>query len=388
MRKVPLLIYAVMLLANDAYAVGPAQQPSGSAPDAVKNDWKNYLVDTAPTSTSAAGMLGIGGDEITTVGNVRDLSIALKPLTTGGAKSTIAFSITPARTSIVPMDQSDYVNNGAMRVLGSITLGYAQGDATVSNVLYSQQAVSVETSGFFDKEQDPVVALYHSVSEGKLGCGAADIIGTPQTPPQPQADETNHVAPRASPEVSVARQKAWQTCIGNVKKEIPWNRSAWSFGYASGWIQPTSDVSNQVSLGQTGFVGAQWGFGNKTNKDGSLDKTSTSGWLLAVAFRRTFNEPVLDTLANPQVSTKDSNLCYVKLSGGNNDIRGLLQYSNTNNNIMTSSQQAFKLAVGVDAKLLKNGWLSFRFGKLRAIDGTKDDWGSLMSLSYSPESLL
>src|SRR5450759_4391251 len=97
-------------LANADNSTSPTQiyqatTGSGSA------DWSNYQTDTAPSSISAAGMLGLSGGAIATVESVKDVSVAINSLTSGGANSGLAISFTPARTAITPMKQQTYADS-------------------------------------------------------------------------------------------------------------------------------------------------------------------------------------------------------------------------------------------------------------------------------------
>src|SRR5262245_17306348 len=112
-------------------------------------NWADLLTDHAPGSISASNMLGIDGDSVTNVENVRDVVVAVKGLTSNGSNAIFGLSITPARTSLSPMDLSTYASGALWRLLGSTTFGYAQGDATIEGKDFERRAMSIETSFFW-----------------------------------------------------------------------------------------------------------------------------------------------------------------------------------------------------------------------------------------------
>jgi hypothetical protein len=358
------LAVAAMLISPLAYADNSNQSvptqlyqnASGTQPVAGTTDWSSYQTDTAPSSISAAGMLGISGGAITTVESVKDVSVAINSLTSGGANSGMALSFTPARTAIAPMSQQYYVDEKTggffTHLIASTTIGYAENNTTISSATYHQQAVSIQASGFFSRNDDPVIGLFNSISDGKFGCGAADIINQPLTPPIAKSGQNAGGAtdaPATPAETIAAHQKRWATCKDNLAKATRWNPSSYSFGYAAGWIQPTTGTAGQTTLGKTLFVGAQYGFLNPKNADGTIDTSSTKGMLFAIAYRRSNDEPVLNTLGTSQITYQNSGIGYAKLSGGSSTLRGLLEYNSTKSTNITESQLAFKEAIGIDA---------------------------------------
>ena len=365
-----------------------------STTGAGSTDWSSYETDTAPGSISAAGMLGLSGGAITNVESIKDVSVALNSIASGGTKTGIALSFTPARSAIAPMDQSTYVGDRAnaplrtflVRLLGSTTLGYAENDTSVSDATYHQQAASLQVSGFFVDNDDPVVGLYDALSSGKPPCDSTTIIAQTPNPPTLRPGSPPGI-PTEAPE-DVAADKAihatnWANCKSYVAKQVPWNPSTYSFGYATGWIKPTTGSGPQDTLGHTYFVGGQWGFIRP--KDPA---TSSNGMLIAVAYRKSENEPVLDTLGTAKVNYQNSSIIYAKLSGGSSTLRGLFEYNSTKSTNVTQSQLALKEAIGIDAQLAKNTWISFRFGKQNSIVGSTKQNASLFNISYSPAALL
>jgi hypothetical protein len=406
-RKLLAVFSVVAQLLASVCIADSAAAPASSTPapttiiqrvsDGGSRDWSSYEADTAPAANSAAGMLGVSGGALANVESIKDLSAAVNTVMSGGTKTGVALSFTPARSAISPMSQMTYVGDGTtplsthvFRLLGSTTLGYAENDTTISSSNYHQQAASVQITGFFKENEDPVVALYRALDGSRanntVGCNPDTIIDQPMVAPvrkdgSPPEGSTD--APMATPDVQAARAANWATCKANIAKLVPWNVSTYSIGYATGWIKPTTGAGPQDTLGHTYFVGGQWGF------DGPKDPASSSkGMLIAVAYRKSENEPVLKTLGTTKVNYQNSSIVYAKLSGGSSNLRVLVEYNSTKSTNVTQSQLALKEAIGIDAQLAKNTWISFRFGKQNSITGSTKQNASLFNISYSPAALL
>ncbi len=368
------------------------QSTSGSG----SQDWSSYETDTAPGSISAAGMLGISGGAITNVESVKDISTAITALSSASTNGGLAVAFTPARSGISPMTQDFYVGpttqpsliQRLIRLGGSTTFGYAANQTTIGSGKYDQQALSVQASGFFNSSDDPVVGLYNALKERKYGCDSTDILVQQPGPPKPKPATTSNVAPLVDSATDAAEAANWAKCKANVARTVPWNPSTYSIGYATGWLKSTSGDTPQHSLGKTLFIGAQFGFLNQAITDANSTPSSTRGMLLAVAYRRSEDEPIASSLLAGPVKYANSDLFYAKLAGGNAAIRALVEYNNTRSTNVTQSQMALKLAIGIDAQLAKNVWIGLRFGKQNTITGSQTQKASLFNISYSPAALL
>ena len=348
-------------------------------------DWSSYLLDTASGSTSAAGMLGVSGDSVSTVSNVRDLVTALQGL--GSSDTALALSITPARTSFLPMSLPTYAHSPFARLLGSLTFGYAQGDTSISGSDFSRRAVSVETSLIFDaKHEDPVVAYAEAVKAGEGDCAilrSSQPDGTGDSSPDPAPPAAVGSGPAVPHVVSDAEaqevQKRAAACRDTVLKAVRWNRSQISVSYATGWIRAKSD-GEQHTLGKALTIGLTYGF----------DQIPALRKILAaqVTFQRTLDEPVLDSLTTGPVNFRDTSLAVLHLSGGTDNVRGLAEVSNTQSHDVTGSQRAFKRALGLDIHIHSVTWINIRVGQQEKIGGNGQEVGTLVSLSYSPTALL
>jgi hypothetical protein len=62
----------------------------------------------------------------------------------------------------------------------------------------------------------------------------------------------------------------------------------------------------------------------------------------------------------------------------------IAEISNAKSSNDTLSSAAFKYALGVDTKMGDMGWLEFRIGRARTVDGTKDETKALFGFKVSP----
>ena len=109
-------------------------------------EWADLFSDKAAASVSAAGMLGVSGDSIATVENVRDLVVSLKGLSTGDRGATFGLAFTPARSTLTPMDLHTYAQGIGWRILGSTTVSYAQGGTSIEGTSFDRRAVAIEAN--------------------------------------------------------------------------------------------------------------------------------------------------------------------------------------------------------------------------------------------------
>lgn len=360
-----------------------------------KISWDELLTDHAPGSISASNMLGISGDTVTTVENVRDVVVSLKGLSSNGSNGTLGISITPARTSISPMNLSTYASGAMWRLLGATTIGYAQGDATIEGMDFERRAMSIETSLFWREADDPVLAYAFGIRDGIGPCGRifetvkpAGPAAEALKPAAPTGAGPGEDAPRPPKVVTGAEadevKKRAAECKDTVIKALRWNRSQSFASLATGWIKPSDGSSGQQSLGRTAVIGLSYGF------DGLGFLNLKDRAALAVSYRKTWDEPVLSSLVTGPVRDKDSSLLVGRLTGGSDRFRALLEGSNAKaGDGVTPSQRAFKAALGVDVKLPYEGlWISLRVGRQQTVTGDDTEVGSLLNISYSPTALL
>jgi hypothetical protein len=344
---------------------------------------EGLLVDYSSASLSAGALAKVDGDAVTPVENVRDFSVALKgdtPL----SKKVFGFTITPARSAwaFPRINLSDYAAPGARgmgwRLLGSLSFAYAQGNSKHSDVDFQRRAISIETSAFFRPEDDPVVAV---ASEECVKQALDTLDSGNESPPQPTQPGPPPVTP-AAPEAVKKAADAYKACAKKVLDEQNkhWNRSRWWTGVATGWIRRADGSGDQQGLGRMFTVGALYGF------DGVDALKDRAG--LSLMVRRSWREPVLDTLANGPVQFDGNTLVAGRLSGGSSTFRALIELSNAKSNGITTSQATFRRAIGIDYRITDGLWLNLRSGKQRKLDGSGEEMGTFFNLSYSPSATL
>lgn len=376
-----------------------------------KISWAELLSDKAPGTTSASSMLGISGESISPIENVRDVIVSLTGLSSGGSKTTFGVAVTPARSALAPMDLSTYASRWYWRALGSTTAGYAQGDATIEGKQFERRAISVETSFFFHRKDDPILAFADRiVAETKAAKGkpaedatknlpCAAIIQTRKPPGSPgdalklttpkQAlgeDPESEDAARSPGEVSPSETEEFKkraaSCKDAARKALRWNGSRAYASLATGWIKPSDGSFQQETLGQSVVAGATYGFdGIKAMR---LDERAA----LSLAWRKTWDEPVLSSLVSGLVQQEDSSLFFLRLTGGSDSFRALIEGSNAKGDSITASQRAFRAALGIDVRVYEGLWINLRVGSQKTISGSDTELGSLLTVSYSPTAFL
>jgi len=369
-----------------------------------KYEWKDFLTDTTTGSVSASGMLGISGENVTSIENVRSLVVALPSLGSSDSDQTIGLSITPARTGITPMNLQSYADSFAMRLLGSLTLSYARGPTEIEGVEFDREAYAVDTNAFFDDDDDVVVAYAKAfktdpacreILQSERPSAAPPAADPPPNAPMAPAAPTGAVAPaeteetpgaarpaEAPDELAAAVKKRAAACKEKITKAVTsrWNRSRLSLSYGDARIRIKDNSKSRESLGRTLAVSVVYGFGSS--------KENSGGFAVTANYRRTEKEPVLNTLATAQTVFKDSSLLVAQLKFGNDTSRVFAEFSDARSHDITASQRAFKRALGIDFRAFEGTWLNIRIGKQRRIDGTDDETGSLLSITYSPKALL
>jgi hypothetical protein len=347
-----------------------------------KHEWEDFLTDTSSGSVTAGGMLGLSGENVTTIENVRTLVFSLPSLGSSDSDQTIGLSLTPARTGILPMNLQSYANSFAMRLLGSLTLSYARGPATIEDVDFDRSAFAIDTNAFFKREDDVIVAYAAAfqTEECKLQAGAPPSDSEDDEEEEGEAEEATPLSP-SDPEAIAIRKRA-KDCRAKITAKVngKWNRSQLSISYGEADIRIKDNSKPKESFGRTLAVSVIYGFGNLPD--------GTMGFAVSANYRRSENEPVLTTLASPQTQFKDSSLLVARIAGGNDRSRIFAEFSDARSQDITASQRAFKRALGIDVRAFEGTWLNFRIGKQQRIDGTSTETGSLLSITYSPKALL
>lgn len=357
MRPLNLRVLIIFLLAALANSSNLYAQENTSSE--VK-DISELLIDNAAGNVTAGSLLGISNDAVTTVENTRGIVAAARAL--GTSKSGVGISITPARTSLTPMSLSTYDKGIFYRLLGNLTIAYAQGSSQIESTNVERRAYSIETSYIVNRNDDPVLAVVDSC-KWKIEGDIAPDSNSGQT-------------------LIDAANKKYLGCVSSEQSRISkkWNATRFSVAIGSGVVKPEN--SNSTSLGRTLAGGIVYGF---DHFDTSYLK---DGMGLALTLRRTADEPIANTLISDPNNKKSSTLVAARISGGGDKFRGIVEFSNANKTDLTISQRVFKYAAGIDFKAYDGIWINFRVGKVRKEDGMGDETASLMNISFSPSALL
>ncbi len=343
---------------------------------------EKLLVDYGNASVSAASLASVGGSAPTVVENLRDVSVALKG-NTPLSRKVFALSVTPSRTdwAFPRVSLSDYATKMSSRLIASTTLGYAQGESTHEKVDFSRRAWSIETSAFFVASDDPVVVV---ANDRCAELANEVLLAPPATPPQPTAPGApvlrNVTAAKA--DLLKAALKAYDECADKALAQANkrWNKSRWSVSVATGWIQRADGTGPSERLGTTVAGGVVYGFDHVQ----ALRENAAFTLLL----RRSSGEPVLKSLVVGPLQTQGNTLWATRLSGGSSVFRGVIEFSDKRQRAATTSELTFTRALGIDLRVVDGLWLNLRSGKQRKIDGSGEEIGSLVTLSYSPSATL
>jgi hypothetical protein len=366
---------------------------------------EELFVNTAQGHVSAAALASIDGDSMTVAQDLKDFTLVLKGLDKDFP--TYGFSITPARTrSPFPkINLADYAKGGVgTRLLGALTLGYAQGKSDDAGKTWQRRAFSVETSAFWNESEDPVVAMANDCGKAALStpadeadrpssglqaavaaaAGASAAAATAAAAPVAPRDLRQAlVAKPDDPAANKRAAEAFNACIEPKLKRLSeqWNRTRYSLSYGTGWIRPDDRSLGQTSLGHTVAASLVYGF------DGLPSAFLRDRAALTVVLRRSVREPVLDSLGTAAVNRRDSTITALRLTVGSSSFRGLAEYSNAGKKDLTTTQRTFTQALGIDYAVsnLAPGdlWLSLRYGRQRKLDGSGEESASLFTLSYS-----
>lgn len=372
----------LQLIAAHAHA-----QASPAPSDNSIKDIKEVLTDTAAGHVSASSIVGIAADAVAVVENPRSLVAALKGL--GSSGSQVAIAITPARTSLLPMNLSTYADGGVgARLLGNATISYAQGTAKTTGIDLERRAVSLETSITLNADQDPVIAVGKSCKwvPGLAPPGGAGAVSEPKTEPVGAAGGTTTEQVGATSGATLdpvsAGNANYLQCVTKLQTALAkkWNVSRFSLSAGTAWIK--SDTMSNTHAGHTVAASLIYGF------DHLGMKLLSEGAALAVTVRHSNREPVLQDFAAGAVNRRSSTLAALRLSGGTEIWRGLAEISNARSSDTTATNDVFKHALGLDVRVAEGTWINLRLGKHRKSSGEGTETKSLMNLSFSPKANL
>jgi hypothetical protein len=355
LKMTPLRLAVALALAG---CVGAAQAQSNKDTDTLQN----YLVDVSAGPVAAADLVGASGTAIGNMQTAQDLVLAIQPFSSRDAKGGFGIAMTPARTPLTPMSGQRYVSNDLYRLLGALTISYAETSATIGEASYKKSAFSLDTTYYLHLEDDPVMIGYRAFT----GCSGRKAIQAQM------ADDAQRGDNEAFKQHAAQAEAADKDCQQTAQNGARWNASRIALSYGAGRIEPDSGATHQ-SLGRTLALSGVFGVGQDS--------------AVYVAARRTVDELDLSTLAATPAFSSSSLVALRVTSGssGNGALRWLAEVSNAG---ASASGTAYRYAVGLDKKVLDGLWLQFRYGKSRTADGTTSMNKGLLNLSWSPGSTL
>lgn len=332
--------------------------------DSKEEDISAYLADVSPAAVSAASLLGVAGTAVTNVQTAQDFVLSVNPFSSNDSKGGYGISITPARTTILPMSGQQYLGSPFFRLLGSTSFAYAENKHEANGHDYARRAFSIDASFYLNLQDDPV----------QLGYIAFTSCADRKTAQQALVDAVIAKDEDRIDKAKKAVDAADKLCQAAALENPKWNASRVAISYGSGRIKLLSGA--QVGLGRTVVAAGIFNAG----KDKALHLT----------FRRTDAELDLTSLeAVP--AFKSSNLAAARFtvgSSGERAIRWLVEVSNAKASNSSASSVLFKQAVGIDKKLMDGVWLEFRYGRAKTLDGKSSETKGLMNLTWSPTSTL
>jgi hypothetical protein len=452
MRRLLVFVFAFAPWCTFAQGTAPGTG-SGSLVNDVrgiidKRDIEGLLVKSSAGSVSAASLVGADPGSLNVVENVRDFSVLLNAFDPNAKAFGIA--IAPARTKFpfprISLQQYAAPDAYFTRLLGNLTLSYAQGKTDEPGEDFTLRAFSVASSGYWRVADDPVVAVANARE-----CAAQALLALPDVKPPSEKDSLRELElkekdllaargdtaaqaviaailqkasagdPVAKKEADIlleaklqrlakagdaqaqkdldalqsararagrfdeaatnAALQAFNTCAAAVlaKLEERWNRSRYSISFGTGSAKRTSGTGDSTGLGNIIAGSMLYGF---DGIDALRERAA-----LTVTARYGRNEPVLGSLVSG-VKKVNSSLVAVRLAGGSSVFRGLVEGSNARSTDVTTTQRMFRLALGMDYRVLDGLWLNLRYGRQRKLDGSGDETGSFLLLNYSPSASL
>lgn len=347
---------------------------------------QSFLVDIAPAPVAAANIVGIAKTGVTDVRTAKDLALVLNPVTEGGGRPSMALTFTPARSSLAPMSGQRYVNGGlGMRLLGSATISYAQGEEKVAEATYRKQAWALETMAYWDVADDPIYQrarkFHECVVDGKdLAAARRDnekelLKLRVALPMMPDGDAKRAAQARLAELRVAVLQFDVDACFSEGSPPLRWNATKVALSFGQGWVR--AGDGPRASLGKRVVFGATWGFADDFALQGSVQRVHREVDPASLSGTPTYSS---------------TNIVGLRLTGApsrsDTSVRLLAELSRTGDGPVTQSRTAFKHAVGVDAKIARDMWLEFRLGRSRSLENGEMQTSSLMTVNWAPASTL
>lgn len=371
--------------AQDGAPVAPAAAASAAAQS---QDIKDYLVDIGAGPVSAADIIGVSATAVTNVQSLKDFNVLLTPGVGGSQKTGMGLEIAPARTPWSPMTARQYVENNAYRLLGSLSVSYAQNTADYGGATYRQQAAALHLAYYLHKKDDPLVAADTAFEQCKplsdIGpLFSHDLVALRKaaraknpaiTDDELQAIGEAYNESAAFKDRLAAADAAVQKCVADGVVDT-WNKPLLSLTIGAARIRPDAG-GKQLTLARSLSVAAV------------LPDRDVGAFNLVARLNR--HEVDTDTLATTPTYSSRTLVAgrYTYRGPKDSDLYKLVEVSNARNADGTVSSTAFKIALGIDKKIAEGTWLEFRVGRARSNDGSGDQTKALMTFKWSPTPTL
>jgi hypothetical protein len=348
----------------------------GAGDDEKDHTIDKYLVDVTGGAVSAGSLVGVDRSAIQSIETSQDLVLALRPFTSGEAKSGFGLAITPARTPLAPLSARNYYRSDFHRLLGGVTFSYARAKQDIASVSYEKSGYSLDATYYLRKADDPIV-IAHLAYDGcktlpqRILDATRDLAGGSIT-----QDEFNKI---------VAEQQAIQAglykgCVDKAAadaKKTRWNAPRLNVSYGTGTIR------------QAG--GAGFSLGRLVTINGVFPLGAGATYLSARTARHAVDPTTLATTPAYRGATLYAaryTLGSQEASESERVLRALVEVSNAKDTSPAIFKDAFMHAVGLDWRVSPGIWLEFRVGRNRSLLNGRQETSSLLNLTVSPSTTL
>lgn len=363
---------------------------------------KDYLFNHTAGPVAANDIINLAGTAVNSLQTPKDLTIALGALGSRDTQAGFGISVTPARTAlpVLALQADKYADGDVLsRLWGGTTVSYAQNKKSLASIDYAQSALAINVTYQLRAADDPIIVAYNALRDTEAGIckGALAALETADQSVEAfkrrrvaeeeaqlnrplnlaELQKINADAPAQHAEV-LKKLGALRNCAHDAATAVAkrWNASRLQVVLGQGWIQSPEAAARRLTLGKFATF--------------SLALPAGDDGLLNVTLRRVADDLDLKTITStPTFKTSNSGgVRYTYRAGSANDLYGIAEASSVKASTPTSSNAAFRYALGVDRKVADNLWLEFRLGRSHTADGIKLENKALFSLKFSPETTL
>ena len=363
---------------------------------------KDYLFNHTAGPVAANDIINMAGSAVSSLQTPKDLTIALGALGNRDTQAGFGISVTPARTAlpVLALQAGKYADGDVLsRLWGGTTLSYAQNKKSLASTDYAQSALAINVTYQLRAEDDPIIVAYNALRDSEAGI-CKDALEALETADQSveafkrrriaeeetrlnrplNLEELQKISADAPAQHADTMKKlgALRNCAHDAATAVAkkWNASRLQVVLGQGWIQSPVADAGRLTLGKFATLSLAWPAGDHG--------------LINFTLRRVADDLDLKTIASTPTSTTTNSggARYTYKAGNSNDLYGIAEASSVKASTPTSSNAAFKYALGVDRKVAESLWLEFRFGRSHTADGTKLENKALFSLKFSPETTL